>query len=196
MRRAFWIPSAALLLLPALADEGEIGRVVSQIRAVGREGQGNVQAARAWRTLARQSAEALPEILAGFDGADPVAANWLGAALDAIAERETTAGRPLPALALEAFVKDRKHAPEGRRLAYEWLARIDPAAPGRLLPGLLDDPSPDLRRQAVAAVVHQAESELARATGTAPGPNSRKRLPRRATPTRWRPSPRPSKDWA
>jgi hypothetical protein len=152
-------------LLPALADEGEIGRLVSQIRAVGPEGQGNDRAARAWRGLARQTADAMPDILAGFDGADPVAANWLGAAVDAIAERETQAGRPLPALRLEAFVKDRKHAPEGRRLAYEWLARIDSAAPGRLLPGLLDDPSPDLRRQAVAAVVRQAESELARGHG-------------------------------
>src|SRR3712207_8164790 len=44
---------------------------------------------------------------AAMDGAGPRAANWLRAAVDGIAERTLAAGKPLPAKALEAFVRDR-----------------------------------------------------------------------------------------
>jgi hypothetical protein len=145
--------------LPA-EDRSDVGRLVARIRGVGAEGAGNAAAAAAWRDLARLGADALPEVLVGLDGADPVAANWLRAVVDAIAERETGAGRELPADKLEAFVKDTRHSPVGRRLAYEWLARVDKTAPGRLLPGLLDDPSTELRRDAVAVVLDEAQARL------------------------------------
>ena len=44
----------------------------------------------------------------------------------------------LPTKELEAFIADRKHSGVGRRLAYEWLCRVDETAPKRLLPGMLD----------------------------------------------------------
>ena len=78
------------------------------------------------------------------------AANWLRTAVDAIAEGEKAAGKPLPADKLEAFAKDTTHAPAARRLAYELLVAQDPAAKDRLLPGFLNDISPDLRRDAIA----------------------------------------------
>jgi hypothetical protein len=87
-----------------------------------------------------------------------VASNWLRVAADAVADRALAAGKALPADKLEEFVKDAKHSPAARRIAYEWLARVDGKAPGRLLPGLLYDPSPELRRDAVAAVIGQAQA--------------------------------------
>src|SRR5262249_33958019 len=84
------------------------------------------------------------------------AANWLRAAVDAIAERALQAGRPLSAKKLEIFVKERRHAPEARRLAYEWLVKVDAHAPDRLLPRMLDDPSTELRRDAVARAIKEA----------------------------------------
>src|SRR5437763_1106018 len=81
---------------------------------------------------------------AACDGADPAAANWLRAAVDAIAERELAAGHALPAAQLEAFVRQTNHAGMSRRLAYEWLVRADPTAADRLLPGMLQDPGAEL----------------------------------------------------
>jgi len=95
---------------------------------------------------------------AGLDEAGPLAANWIRAAVDTIAERELRSGGKLPAEALEQFVLDRNHAPQGRRLAYEWLRRVDRTAPNRLIPGMLDDPSLEMRRDAITRLIRRAES--------------------------------------
>jgi hypothetical protein len=152
-------PAALVLALAACsaAAGAEVGPLVARIKAVGAEGAGNVEAAKAWRELARCGPEALTDILAGFDGADATAANWLRAAVDAIAERELTASRKLPADKLEAFVRDTRRPGPARRLAYDWLVRVDPKAPDRLLPGMLQDPGAELRRDAVAVVLKEAQ---------------------------------------
>jgi hypothetical protein len=156
------LAGALLLALAAVpcAVAADAGPLLARIKAVGGEGAGNAEAARAWRELVALGPDALPDILTGFDGADERAANWLRAAVDAVAEREVNAGRKLPADKLEAFVKDTKHSPAARRLAYEWLARIDRTTPERLLPGMLNDPSVELRRDAVAVVLKEAREKL------------------------------------
>src|SRR5437764_2266999 len=106
----------ALATVPCAAAS-DAGPLLARIKAVGGEGAGNEEAGRAWRELVALGPDALPDILAGFDGADDRAANWLRAAVDAVAEREVNAGRKLPADKLEAFVKETKHAPAARRLA-------------------------------------------------------------------------------
>jgi hypothetical protein len=148
----------ALAGLMAPAAASEVDPALARIRAVGREGAGNAAAADAWKEVRQRCPEELPAILAAMDGANPMASNWLRAAVDSIAERALAEGRSLPADRLEQFVKDSSHAPAGRRLAYEWLARVDVAAPGRLLGGLLHDPSTELRRDAVAAAMKEARS--------------------------------------
>jgi hypothetical protein len=102
----------------------------------------------------------LPTILAALDGANPLAANWIRTAIDAVAERELARGGRLPAAQLEAFVHQQSHAPQGRRLAYEWLVRVDPTAEARLMPGMLDDPSLELRRDAVARLMAEGERQI------------------------------------
>jgi hypothetical protein len=145
---------AAIGILPAAeqatsADQG-LSDLVLKIKAVGPEGAGNLAASDASRELAARGPEALPALLRALDGAGPLAANWLRAAIDSIAERALLAGRPLPAAELEAFLLDRTHDGPARRLAYEWIVKADPTAPDRLVPGMIDDPSVDLRRDAVA----------------------------------------------
>jgi hypothetical protein len=147
-----------VLLAALAAPAGEIDPALARIRAVGREGSGNPEAAAAWKELSRRGPDDLPAILAGMDGAGPTAANWIRAAADAVAERAVAEGRPLPAARLEAFVKDTSHNPAARRIAYEWLARIDDSTPRRLLGGMLHDPSPELRRDAVAAAIREAKA--------------------------------------
>src|SRR5262249_60567965 len=135
--------------------------LLARIKKVEAEGSGNVEAAKAWRELVALGPDALPAVLGGFDGADDRSANWLRAAVDAIAENATNAGRKLPADQLEAFIKETKHNPAARRLAYEWLTRIDSTTPDRMLPGMLNDPSVELRRDAVAVVGREARENRA-----------------------------------
>jgi hypothetical protein len=140
--------------LPASADDLE--PLLKTLKAVGPRGAGNRPATLAWEQLARADAEQLPAILAGLDDAGPLAANWIRTAVDAVAQRQLRRGGRLPADQLERFVLDRRHAPRARRLAYEWLLRVDSSAPQRLLGGMLDDPSLELRRDAVARRIEEA----------------------------------------
>ncbi len=149
---ARWIPLLLAIAGCATAGSGLDGDL-ARIRAVGAEGSGHADARKAWRAVVDRGPESLLPTLAAFDGADPRAANWLRAAVDAIAEKAPA----LDAKALEAFVLDTRHAGEGRRAAYEWLVRIDPGAPDRLLPGMLEDPGRELRRDAVARAVAEAQ---------------------------------------
>jgi len=73
--------------------------------------------------------------------------------VDTIAARELRAGRALPITALTKFLRDGQHHPRARRLAYELIERGDASVAQALLPGMLDDPSTELRRDAVQRVV-------------------------------------------
>ncbi|MGI9243474.1 MAG: hypothetical protein ACR2RV_21925 [Verrucomicrobiales bacterium] len=142
---------------------GSIGGPIDVIRAVGLEGDGNVEAAAAWRELADSEASELLPILRGMRGANPLAANWLRSAVDTISDRE---GAELPVAELGEFLLDTRQNPRARRLAFELIAKADPPAAEALVPGMLADPSQELRRDAVARLIGQAET-LAKAENTA-----------------------------
>ena len=148
-----------LLVVAALgapASGGDLARSISDIRAAGPNGQGSAVAAKAWKRVADADASDLPALLAGMDSASSLARNWLRAAIDPVLERATAANKPLPFAELEAFLRTRRHDATARRFAYELVLKNDPAAADRLLPGMLDDPSPELRRDAVARVLADA----------------------------------------
>ncbi|MSR51733.1 MAG: hypothetical protein EXS09_00395 [Gemmataceae bacterium] len=139
------------------ADLANADKLLASIRAVSKEGTGNQEAGAAWKELVSLGGDVLFPTLKAFDDATPLAANWLRSAINAIGEKEKAAGRKLPADKLEAFLKDTKHAPGGRRIAYEFLVELDPKTPDRLLPGMLNDASFENRRDAVAAALKKAE---------------------------------------
>lgn len=150
-----------LILAAALAAAPpDLQGPIAALRAVGPDGKGSLEAARAWPTVATAEVSRLPELLAGMDGANTVARNWLRAAVDQVLAKAHAEKKALPEPELEAFVRDTKHDPKARRLAYELLAEADKAAPQRLLPGMLDDPSAELRRDAVARLLDDAEKQF------------------------------------
>ena len=126
------------------------------------EGAGNEAAAVAWQQAAQVDVSRAPQLLAGLKGANPLAANWIRTAVDTVCERtpSATAARSQNR-AFEQFVLKADQAPKARRLAYEWLLKVDPAAEGRIVPQLLDDPSVELRRDAVARLIEQGEKAVA-----------------------------------
>lgn len=139
----------------------ELTEPIRAIRAVELEGGGNVEAARAWRKLAASDAPSLPIVLAAMDGANDIAANWFRSAVETIADRELNAGSKLPLTKLRQFLLDTRHDPRARRLAFDLIARVDPAAADTLLTGMVNDPGPELRRDAVQKIIRQAEQSLA-----------------------------------
>ncbi len=142
------------------AGPDAVRRHLAAVKAVGAEGAMGADAARAWRALAEADAKWLPEILAAIDDAGPVASNWIRTAVDAIGDRALANGGTLPVKALEAFVRDTSHGARARRVAYEWLARVDETAPDRLIPGMLRDPGSAFRRDAVARLLTDGTRHL------------------------------------
>jgi len=161
-KRAVMLVLLAILPAPARCADRQADPLLAAIKRVGREGAGNVEARKAWHELVRLGPAALPAILAAFDESDPTVANWLRPAVDTIAERALAAHQPLPKAELEQFIAQQGHSGVARRLAYEWLVRIDSEIPGRLLPGMLHDPSLELRRDAIALVLKDARERLDR----------------------------------
>jgi len=91
-----------------------------------------------------------------MDGANPLATNWQRGVAEAIALSHTQQGNELPVAELEKFFADTKHSPRGRRLAYELIASVDPEAERRLIPPLQDEPSLELRFDAVRLAIEKA----------------------------------------
>lgn len=154
--------SSLILLIglasPGLAESEKLDPLVQAIRDVDRDGKGHRAAAEAVAKLtASANADRLPVLLASMDGASPLAINWLRGAFDTIAERQLRDTGKLPTAELERFLADKSHDQRARRLAYEWVARADASAAGRLIPTMLDDPSLEMRRDAVAQVLATAE---------------------------------------
>ncbi|MCW5557758.1 MAG: hypothetical protein KIT22_08000 [Verrucomicrobiae bacterium] len=150
------VSAAAVAPLPAGLEAP-----VRTVRAVGPEGQGNAEAAAAWQRLAEAPAEAVPGLLAAMDGANEYAINWLRSAIETAVQREAAAGHAVSVTALEEVLADLGHHPRGRGLAYELIARMQPERAKTLLPGFLNDPGTELRREAVAAVAAEAEARAA-----------------------------------
>ncbi len=129
---------------------------IEAILAVGPEGDGNVEARAAWSELARSDDPAsLLACLEAIDQAGPLAANWLLSAAQAISERVAESGESA-LVPLGEYMLDRSHRPKARRFAFELIAETDPETAEALVPGLLHDPSPELRREAVARLVGRA----------------------------------------
>ncbi len=165
--------------LPSHADVGASGDLKKQIaiiQSVGAEGTGNAEAATAFRKLSIARAPALLPLLRAIESSNPIARNWLRSAVEVIVERELTDKKPLPFADLKAFLADRTQAPEARRLAFDLMLAIDQAASQKMVPGFLDDPSTELRRDAVALLITEGRKQLDHEKGDAATVTYRKAL--------------------
>lgn len=155
-RLLFHLGCFGVLALTANGQDPSVTALAGRIRAVGAEGKGNADAASAWKELATAGGGSLPAILQSMKGANDYALNWLRAAVETIAQREISGHRPLPVDALKAFLTDTQQHPQARRLAYELLVQASPDTARTLLPGFVNDPSNELRRDAVQQLINAA----------------------------------------
>ena len=162
------IALATLNFTTILAAAPSIEQSLTTVKKAGANNVGQKEAQHAYLLLAKSSAAEIPQLLAGLDGANPIAANFVRSAIDSIVERTLAKGGKLPFAELEKLLADRKHNPRGRRLAYELIVKVDPAKAEQLLSNMLDDPSMELRRDAVARVLDEAEAKLSANADAAP----------------------------
>ena len=155
--KSLWI-AALVFALPFLANAADpsLAKNLERVRAVGPKGEGHREAGQAAKALSQADGAELPVILGAMDGASILAENWLRGIAEAIAQKQTASGGKLPVAQLEKFLAETKHSPHARRLAYELIASADNSAESRLIPKLIDDPSLELRRDAVALALVDA----------------------------------------
>lgn len=156
-----WAAAIALVassqwLSIASADDA-LDSALDIVLAVSSEAKGNREATEAWKTLAAQEPSAIPALLEALDRSGPLAANYILSAIDAVAERAQHKKQPIPADSLLAFLKDQSHNSRARRVAFELLTCSDATLSETLIPTFLDDPSPELRRDAVAHWIQKAD---------------------------------------
>ena len=152
--KAFFLGGCLLALTAGVfAADAELTKNLAKVRAVGVKGEGHREAGAAAKALAKASPADLPAILAAMDGSNVLAENWLRGIAETVAQKQ--AGK-LPVAELEKFLAQTKHSPRARRLAYEFVAAVDRSAENRLIPTLLNDPSLELRRDAVALALADA----------------------------------------
>jgi hypothetical protein len=133
---------------------------IDAIRAVDQFGKGSAEAAIAQKALSALPMAALPAVLAAIDSERPLAANHLRSAAESIVDRGLAAGVALPKDALLAFLKKTDGDPRARRFAFELLKRADAEAADALIPTFANDPSVELRRDAVNHLIDVAKKVL------------------------------------
>lgn len=113
----------------------------------------------AWQQLRETPPSDIPRLLSAIDPANPLAANWIRAAAEVVLDRAREQGK-FPKQQLEAYYANQRHSARTRRMAYEFLLREDPSLADRWLPAALQDPSLEMRRDAVAVVLNSAQQKL------------------------------------
>ena len=111
MRSCLVILASAILAEAALAGP-TLEDSIDTVRRAPPNGEGSAAAANAWRQLAAAGPADLPVLLAGMDGASPLARNWLRSAIDRILEQAAASKLPLPTASLDTFLRDLKHDPQ------------------------------------------------------------------------------------
>ena len=89
------------------------------------------------------------------------------------------------------FYADQKQEPRARRLAFELIQKSNPKLADKLIPGLINDPSVELRREAVAHVLEAGtHKQSSKQTQAAVKDFARRSMPR-VILIRFRPPPQP-----
>ncbi|MBG30091.1 MAG: hypothetical protein CMI31_08835 [Opitutae bacterium] len=157
MKKALLLLLLAPLATSLIAKSAE--NAIAALVAVGPKGEGNAAASKAWPQVAALEANKIPTLLAAMNKANGLGQNWLRAAVEVIVERSLENGDKLPGNELKSFMDDLSNQPVTRRLAYELIEKTAPQRAAKLIPGFIDDPAPELRRDAVSQVLEKAATE-------------------------------------
>ncbi len=106
------------------------------------------------------SADKLPTLLSGFDGAHVIAKSYLRSAIDAVIGKARNDKQAIPLEPLLTYLSETKHDPMGRRFAFDLIASINPEKAKALVPTFVNDPSIELRRDAIEQLIATHSKQL------------------------------------
>ncbi len=135
----------------------DIAPHIEAIQKIGKQGEGAPAAQKAVKALSNVGPENLVGILKAFGEASPLSRNYFRGAIETIAQKHAA---DLPVDALVAHIKDKKGDARSRTLAFELIEITAADDAEALVPGFLNDPSPELRRRAVQQLIDEADAEL------------------------------------
>ena len=170
------ITHLSFLTLCATTATADLTSSIEKLRSVGREGSGNTDASGAWQEVVKTEASNLPAVLEGMNGANPLAENWIRAAVDTIADRALATQKDLPISELKAFIADTGHSAAPRVLAFDLIQKVSPGEAEKITPSLLEDPSSDLRRYPIVKLIEDGEKLLEKKDTQAAGATFEKAL--------------------
>jgi hypothetical protein len=161
-RRQRWIDSffprrsASLFLLTALAifSIGSATQTIAQsatasLKTLQQMEPGDAkieQAVAAAEELQKLPSGKLVEVLRAMDESTPLGRNWLSGIASKLYAGNLEQHEPT----LQSFLRETQHAGEARALVFDWLTQSRPDLRTRLLEGMMEDPSPELRYASIA----------------------------------------------
>ncbi len=134
----------------------EVSELTAIVNKIGIKGQGHSDAREAMAQLGKMEPVSAVAILSHFDSSNKLAMNWLRAAVDGILENGVARSQELPVTALVKFLQDQEQDAYARRVAYEWIIEVEPQRKSAILEKSLNDPSLEIRREAVAFALDSA----------------------------------------
>ncbi len=133
------------------ASGTQIQTALAAVRSVQINGGNHVEAQAAVKKLNTLDASQLVTVLKAFEGASPLAKNWLMGVAGAIVRQSDQ----LPKDALVAFLNDKSNDSDARYWTFELLTQNDGGLRKQWLAEMGDDPSLDIRYLAVAQKIEQ-----------------------------------------
>jgi len=137
----------------AQAQTDELRQAIEVIKQVDKHGAGHESAVKAMRVLNSASVDQVPEILAGMDGANRLATNWLRSAVVSIVGRADG----IPTEPIKTYFENKDGSHLGRLMAFDLLDETNEGWAESIVPNLIDDPSLPLRRKAIRSWIAKAK---------------------------------------
>lgn len=135
----------------AQTGSSPVKAALDAVRSVQVNGGNHAEAQAAVKVLNGLDATQLVTVLKAFEGANPLAKNWLMGVAGAIVRQSDQ----LPKEALVAFLKDKANDSDARYWTFELLTQNDGELRKQWLADMADDPSLDIRYLAVAQKIEQ-----------------------------------------
>ncbi|MEZ6089446.1 MAG: hypothetical protein R3C05_15730 [Pirellulaceae bacterium] len=143
------LAASLTMLSPAVSQENDL----AAFQKIGPEGAGHSEAIAAAGRLSKLAPERLFDVLAAMEDATPLGKNWLRVIAADIADNGD-----VPTDSLVAYIEDRSGSRDARYVAYLLLKDSDADRAEKLLDGMMDDPSLQLRYEAVAKAIKRAKA--------------------------------------
>ncbi len=146
-----------VLILNISNITADVTSEIKTIQQIGHNAENYAAAQKALDNLQSRGLDALLPILYSLEDANPLAANYLRNSFEVIANNALAEKKSLPLEDLLNFVRRTKNDSKARRLAFEWIRQVSPQDADQLVSMFLNDPSDELRREAVTRILKEID---------------------------------------